>query len=50
MINFDFSGRNAVVTGAGGGMGEAIALSLLQAGCAVTAIDPEAASAKLRKS
>jgi NAD(P)-dependent dehydrogenase (short-subunit alcohol dehydrogenase family) len=39
MIKFDFSGKNAIVTGAGGGMGEAIALSLLQAGCAVTAID-----------
>ncbi len=39
MIKFDFSGRNAIVTGAGGGMGEAIALSLLKAGCAVSAID-----------
>jgi NAD(P)-dependent dehydrogenase (short-subunit alcohol dehydrogenase family) len=39
MLTYDFSGRHAVVTGAGGGMGEAIASSLLQAGAAVTAID-----------
>ncbi|CAM5306913.1 NAD(P)-dependent dehydrogenase (short-subunit alcohol dehydrogenase family) [Aquamicrobium terrae] len=39
MLTYDFSGRHAVVTGAGGGMGEAIALSLLKAGAAVTAID-----------
>ncbi|RWL46500.1 MAG: SDR family oxidoreductase [Mesorhizobium sp.] len=39
MIVFDFSGRHAVVTGAGGGMGEAIALALLDAGASVTAID-----------
>ena len=39
MLTFDFSGRHAVVTGAGGGMGEAIALSLLKAGASVTAID-----------
>jgi NAD(P)-dependent dehydrogenase (short-subunit alcohol dehydrogenase family) len=39
MIKYDFSGKNAVVTGAGGGMGEAITLSLLEARCAVTAID-----------
>ncbi len=37
--NYDFSNRAAVVTGAGGGMGEAIALSLAKAGAAVTAID-----------
>ncbi|HYD24580.1 MAG TPA: SDR family NAD(P)-dependent oxidoreductase [Croceibacterium sp.] len=36
---YDFSGRVAVVTGAGGGMGEAVARSLAQAGAAVTAID-----------
>ncbi len=36
---YDFSNRAAVVTGAGGGMGEAIALSLAKAGAAVTAID-----------
>jgi 3-oxoacyl-[acyl-carrier protein] reductase len=36
---YDFGGRVAVVTGAGGGMGEAIALSLAKAGATVTAID-----------
>jgi NAD(P)-dependent dehydrogenase (short-subunit alcohol dehydrogenase family) len=36
---YDFSNRVAVVTGAGGGMGEAIALSLAKAGAKVTAID-----------
>ena len=39
MLKFDFSGRHAVVTGAGGGMGEAIARNLLEAGASVTAID-----------
>ncbi len=39
MLTYDFSGRHAVVTGAGGGMGEAIAFSLLKAGAYVTAID-----------
>lgn len=39
MIQFDFSGRHAVVTGAGGGMGEAIAGALLKSGARVTAID-----------
>lgn len=39
MISYDFTGRHAVVTGAGGGMGEAIALALLKSGAAVTAID-----------
>jgi 3-oxoacyl-[acyl-carrier protein] reductase len=36
---YDFEGRAAVVTGAGGGMGEAIALALAKAGAKVTAID-----------
>jgi NAD(P)-dependent dehydrogenase (short-subunit alcohol dehydrogenase family) len=36
---YDFRGRTAVVTGAGGGMGEAIAVALANAGAAVTAID-----------
>jgi NAD(P)-dependent dehydrogenase (short-subunit alcohol dehydrogenase family) len=36
---YDFHGRAAVVTGAGGGMGEAIALGLAEAGAQVTAID-----------
>lgn len=39
MLRFDFTGRTAVVTGAGGGMGEAIAKMLLEAGATVTAID-----------
>lgn len=39
MITYDFSGRHAVVTGAGGGMGEAIAAMLLDAGATVTALD-----------
>ena len=39
MLTYDFSGRHAVVTGAGGGMGEAIALSFLKAGASVSAID-----------
>jgi NAD(P)-dependent dehydrogenase (short-subunit alcohol dehydrogenase family) len=36
---YDFSNRVAVVTGAGGGMGEAIARALAEAGAKVTAID-----------
>ena len=32
--SYDFSGKAAVVTGAGGGMGEAIALALVKAGAA----------------
>ena len=39
MITYDFTGRHAVVTGAGGGMGEAIATMLLAAGATVTALD-----------
>ncbi|WP_158970680.1 SDR family NAD(P)-dependent oxidoreductase [Chachezhania sediminis] len=39
MITYDFSGRHAVVTGAGGGMGEALAAALLNAGATVTGID-----------
>jgi len=39
MITFDFSGRSAMVTGAGGGMGEAIARALANAGCYVVAVD-----------
>lgn len=39
MISYDFTGRHAVVTGAGGGMGEAISLALLNAGATVTALD-----------
>jgi len=42
MFSYDFSGRAALVTGAGGGMGEAIALALLRSGAAVTGIDVKA--------
>lgn len=50
MIKFDFSDKHAVVTGAGGGMGQAIAAALLDAGASVTALDvkpcpPELAAA-----
>jgi NAD(P)-dependent dehydrogenase (short-subunit alcohol dehydrogenase family) len=38
-ITLDFSGRNAVVTGAGGGMGLAIARMLLAGGAQVTGLD-----------
>ena len=52
-VAFGFDGdaaaktRHAVVTGAGGGMGEAIALALLDAGAAVTAIDVKPRPASL---
>jgi 3-oxoacyl-[acyl-carrier protein] reductase len=36
---YDFKGKAAVVTGAGGGMGEAIAFAMAEAGAVVTAID-----------
>ena len=36
---YDFSQQSAFVTGAGGGMGEEITLSLLRAGAYVTAVD-----------
>ena len=36
-----FAGKACVMTGAGGGMGLAIACALRAAGCAVTAIDPK---------
>ena len=39
MLNFDFSGKAAVVTGAGGGMGQAIAHKILAAGGAVLMMD-----------
>ncbi|WP_435136444.1 SDR family NAD(P)-dependent oxidoreductase [Pseudopelagicola sp. nBUS_19] len=39
MITFDFSGRVAVVTGAGGGMGQQIANLILNAGGSVIMID-----------
>jgi 3-oxoacyl-[acyl-carrier protein] reductase len=46
-IVYDFGGRTAVVTGAGGGMGEAIALALAEAGANVTAIDMKPCPASL---
>ena len=39
MITFDFTNRTAIVTGAGGGMGEAISKALASSGCYVVAID-----------
>ena len=36
---YDFKGKVAIVTGAGGGMGEAIATALAKAGAVVTGID-----------
>jgi NAD(P)-dependent dehydrogenase (short-subunit alcohol dehydrogenase family) len=39
MSTYNFAGRHAVVTGAGGGMGEAIARNLLEAGAYVSAMD-----------
>jgi 3-oxoacyl-[acyl-carrier protein] reductase len=39
MISFDFSNRAAIVTGAGGGMGKAIAKALAGSGCYVMAAD-----------
>ncbi|MFO0994980.1 MAG: SDR family oxidoreductase [Hyphomicrobiales bacterium] len=46
--SYDFRGRNAVVTGAGGGMGEAIAVALAKAGARVTAIDMKPCPATLQ--
>jgi hypothetical protein len=47
VISFDFGGRAAVVTGAGGGMGLAIARSIRAAGGAVLGIDMKARPAAL---
>lgn len=38
-LRFDFAGRGAFVTGAGGGIGQRIAGDLVRAGCTVTAFD-----------
>lgn len=48
MITFDFSGRHAVVTGAGGGMGEEIAYQYMAAGGSVTAIDVKPCPERLK--
>lgn len=39
MLKFDFTGKAAVVTGAGGGMGQAIATAMLEAGGNVLMLD-----------
>ena len=39
MLQYDFTGRAAVVTGAAGGMGKAVARGILTAGGAVAMID-----------
>ncbi|HEX3988956.1 MAG TPA: SDR family NAD(P)-dependent oxidoreductase, partial [Verrucomicrobiae bacterium] len=43
---FDLSGKVAVVTGAGSGIGEAIARVFAEAGAAVFVLDRDAAAAK----
>jgi NAD(P)-dependent dehydrogenase (short-subunit alcohol dehydrogenase family) len=50
MIKFDFTGRAAVVTGAGGGMGLEIARQILDAGGSVAAIDLKPRPAELPES
>jgi NAD(P)-dependent dehydrogenase (short-subunit alcohol dehydrogenase family) len=50
MISFDFRGRAAVVTGAGGGMGLEIAKRILDAGGSVVAIDVKPRPAELPES
>jgi NAD(P)-dependent dehydrogenase (short-subunit alcohol dehydrogenase family) len=47
MLTYDFSGKSAVVTGAGGGMGEAVSVALAKAGAKVTAIDVKEAPKSL---
>jgi len=50
MISFDFRGRAAVVTGAGGGMGLEIARKILDAGGSLVAIDVKPRPADLPQS
>src|SRR4029079_14392008 len=46
---YDFKGKAAVVTGAGGGMGEAIALAMAKAGALVTGIDVKSCPDSLKR-
>ncbi|MFZ5957234.1 SDR family NAD(P)-dependent oxidoreductase [Pseudomonas knackmussii] len=50
MIKYDFTGRVAVITGAGGGMGLALSLKMLEAGASVLAIDVKEKPAELEAS
>ncbi|MCT9827278.1 SDR family oxidoreductase [Pseudomonas corrugata] len=50
MIKFDFTGRVAVITGAGGGMGLALSQKMLESGAAVLAIDVKEKPAELQAS
>src|SRR5262245_15349384 len=47
MLHYDFTGRAAVVTGAAGGMGQAIARGMLETGGAVAMIDVKPAPGDL---
>lgn len=49
MISYDFTGRVAVVTGAGGGMGLSLAERMLAAGASVLAIDLKEKPASLKE-
>jgi 2,3-dihydro-2,3-dihydroxybenzoate dehydrogenase len=44
-LRWDLAGSTALVTGAGGGLGQAVALHLGQQGVAIAAVDQDAASA-----
>jgi NAD(P)-dependent dehydrogenase (short-subunit alcohol dehydrogenase family) len=48
MVRFDFTGRAAIVTGAAGGMGHAVAKGILEAGGAVAMIDVKPIAADLQ--
>lgn len=50
MIKYDFSGRVAIVTGAGGGMGLALAEKMLEAGASVLLIDVKPKPDSIRES
>lgn len=49
MIKYDFSGRTAIVTGAGGGMGLSLAELLLDAGASVLLIDVKEKPASIQE-